>query len=260
MSKIGYCTLEEAWQTYTPSLNLPPVQQQQQQPAMTTTYSMNKNNNLKIDREEILNNINEVERKMKAGNNNTSNNNSKYDMYRINTNNSVSSQNANTSLKNTSNWNLNSNVNSNVVNNDESNNSDAYTPFEDSIERKYLQDKLFFLENELRRYKNILMPNQQNSYNNQQRQLNMINNIDNDNINNYDEQHNVTESFGNFFGNNAGNWNNNPRTENFNIGGVTINNDMIDLIILIIIGLLIIFVFDSIFKIGKSVGSRGKIF
>ena len=34
------------------------------------------------------------------------------------------------------------------------------------------------------------------------------------------------------------------------------NNDMIDLIILIIIGLLIIFVMDFVFKMGKQIGAK----
>ena len=39
----------------------------------------------------------------------------------------------------------------------------------------------------------------------------------------------------------------------------TKTNDMIDLIILIIIGLLIIFVMNSVFTIGKTIGMRKKI-
>ena len=44
--------------------------------------------------------------------------------------------------------------------------------------------------------------------------------------------------------------------ENSNITEKNKNNDMIDLIILIIIGLLIIFVMDFIFKMGKQIGAK----
>ena len=51
----------------------------------------------------------------------------------------------------------------------------------------------------------------------------------------------VVESFSN---------NDNNETSDVN------NNEILDLIVLIIIGLIIIFVMDSVFKIGKAIGAR----
>ena len=57
-----------------------------------------------------------------------------------------------------------------------------------------------------------------------------------------------------------GNNNNNENIEHFDnkieSNFKTRSNDMIDLIILIIIGLLIIFVMDFVFKMGKQIGAR----
>ena len=109
------------------------------------------------------------------------------------------------------------NPNNKVYNN---NNERTYSPFNESIEKKYLQDKLNFLENEFRKYKNYVE--------------------DENNTNNYIEK----------FSNNS-----KEETEtNYNK-----SNDIIDLILIIIIGLIVIFVMNSIFNIGKTIGSRNKI-
>jgi len=147
------------------------------------------NENSEIERKEIINNMNNIER-----NNNTENNSVvEYEKYRFNPTNKVNNNNY----------------------------EQTYSPFNESIEKKYLQDKLNFLENEFRKYKNY---------------------IDNDdNTNNYIEK-----------------FSNNSKEEeiatNYNK-----SNDIIDLILLIIIGLIVIFVMNSIFNIGKSIGARNKI-
>jgi hypothetical protein len=107
-----------------------------------------------------------------------------------------------------------------------------YTPFNESIEKKYLQDKLNFLENEFRKYKFLFENNE---------------NYSNKNNKNYNINHSedIYESFKN---------NEEDKTENTYKG-----NDIIDLILLIIIGLIVIFVLNSIFSIGKTIGARHKI-
>ena len=100
-----------------------------------------------------------------------------------------------------------------------------YTPFQDHIEKKFLQDKIIELENEFRKYKLML-----NSRNNQ--------NDDND------IDHNIMEGFSN----------QNSDSPPFMDSN---KNDILDLIVVIMIGLIIIFILDSIFKIGKKIGARG---
>ena len=97
-----------------------------------------------------------------------------------------------------------------------------YTPFQDNIEKKFLQDKIIELENDFRKYKLLL-----NSRNN--------------NNNNYNNSEDYIENFEN---------------KNNSLSDDTNKNDLLDLIVIIIIGLIIIFVLDSIFKIGKSIGAR----
>jgi len=104
----------------------------------------------------------------------------------------------------------------NPVNKVDNNNYEKeYSPFNESIEKKYLQDKLHFLENEFRKYKDYIenQPIQQNEH-----------------------------------------FSNNSSQEEY----PQKSNDIIDLILLIIIGLIVIFVLNSIFNIGKSIGSRNK--
>ena len=149
------------------------------------------NENSEIERKEIINNMNNIER-----NNNTENNSIiEYEKYRFNP--------------------------INKVNNN--NNEVAYSPFNESIEKKYLQDKLNFLENEFRKYKNY---------------------FENDN-----KQNNYIEKFSN-----------NTNEDEEKHTSYNKSNDIIDLILLIIIGLIVIFVMNSIFNIGKSIGARNKIY
>ena len=95
-----------------------------------------------------------------------------------------------------------------------------YTPFQDNIEKKFLQDKIIELENDFRKYKLL---------------LNSRNNNNNNNSEDYIE---------------------NFENKNNSLSDDTNKNDLLDLIVIIIIGLIIIFVLDSIFKIGKSIGAR----
>jgi hypothetical protein len=155
--------------------------------------STNKYNKLtdksKDDREEIINNMNLVER-------NPKNNNMElidYNMYRINTN---------------------------VKKNDS---EKKYTPFQESLEKKYLQDKLIFLENELLKYQKI--------------------------IESKTKSKEVVERFEN----------GNTQVSSQSSTPNKKSNDIIDLIVIIIIGILIIFVMDSIFKMGKKIGAKKMI-
>jgi hypothetical protein len=177
MSKISYCSLEEAW---------------------GDSYSIkdkekNKYDNLNINSDvqikEVIKNMNNVER-----NNTTENNlNLEYQKYRFNPINSVS--------------------NNNYDNN--------YTPFKESVEKKYLQDKLKFLETQIMKYDMI------------------IENSDNEKKIKY-------ENFSN-------------QEDKISQNNQYYSNDIIDLIILIIIGLIIIFIMNSIFNIGKSIGAKNKV-
>lgn len=154
MSKISYCSLEEAW-----------------------------GNSYKKPDEQVKK-VEQVE-KIKL----IENNHSEYNKYRLNPINKVAD-----------------------------NNPSQYSPFNESIEKKYLMDKLNFLENEFRKYKDVF--EQKNNNNN-----------------------NVIENFAN----QEPDIQNEPRKN---------SNDIIDLCLLIIIGLILIFVMNSIFNIGKSIGAR----
>jgi hypothetical protein len=195
MSRISYSSLDEVWGTEfnndsknNDSMN----NDSKNNDSMNneTKYeSTNKYNKLtdksKDDREEIINNMNLVER-------NPKNNNMElidYNMYRINTN---------------------------VKKNDS---EKKYTPFQESLEKKYLQDKLIFLENELLKYQKI--------------------------IESKTKSKDVVERFEN--GNTQVSSSSTPNKK---------SNDIIDLIVIIIIGILIIFVMDSIFKMGKRIGAK----
>ena len=196
MSKISYCSLEEA---FAGSYNDNKINN-------NNNFNNLENNNLEkcddkyiklnkisdSDRLNVIKNMNNVERHSSSERNSLSDNIDEYNRYRFNNNNKVD-------------------------NNDISKN---YTPFNESIEKKYLQDKLNFLENEFKKYKNIFEKSDSDS-------------------NNYQ-----IENFSN----------SNSESNTSNKG-----NDIIDLILLIIIGLIVIFVMNSIFNIGKSIGSRNKI-
>ena len=179
MSKISYCSLEEAWGDSYKKTN---DNSNNNNISNNTINTNNISNKIveKIERDSVIKNINNIEK---------NNSITEYNKYRINPNN-------------------------NVV---ENNYSKEYTPFNESIEKKYLQDKLNFLENEFRKYKDLFEENENKNDN--------INNIDNFSNQNIYETSNK-------------------------------KNDLIDLFLLIIIGLILIFVMNSIFTIGKSIGAR----
>jgi hypothetical protein len=181
MSKISYCSLEEAWGTAYKDNN------GQEQEKKKVSYV---DKNSQIERENVIQNMNNVERNSKSENNSIV----EYNKYRLNSVNKVS----------------------------DSDVSKSYTPFNESIEKKYLQDKLNFLENEFRKYKDLFEKTELSN-----------------------EKSNTIENFSN---------NDNQQYQ----GNSTKSNDIIDLILLIIIGLIIIFVMNSIFNIGKSIGARHK--
>lgn len=199
MSKISYCSLEEAWG---PSIN-----KNIENNIKNTDKNTNKNDESNKDYEEvnsfksksqsdfellkkdnenmkkILNTMNFVERNKSPENNI----NEDYNKYRFNPINKVNS-----------------------LYND---NEKEYKPFNDDIEKKSLQDKFVELENEFRKYKMM---------------MNTKNNLEEESI----------ENFGNLLDSN------NDKT------------DIQDLIVLIVLGLIVIFIMDNIFKLGKYLGSK----
>ena len=196
MSRISYSSLDEVWGAEFNINNDSKNNNSRNNEAMNNESkyeSTNKYNKLtdksKDDREEIINNMNLVER-------NPKNNNMElidYNMYRINTN---------------------------VKKNDS---EKKYTPFQESLEKKYLQDKLIFLENELLKYQKI--------------------------IESKTKSKEIVERF------------ENGNTKDTHVSSTPNkkSNDIIDLIVIIIIGILIIFVMDSIFKMGKKIGAKKMI-
>ena len=176
MSKISYCSLEEAWGKQDNNTNI----------------IKKPDDDLEKIHEKIQDNINKVERNSVPENNSMV----EYNRYRFNPSNKVIS---------------------NDIKQD-------YSPFNESLEKKYLRDKLFFLEHEFRKYKDIF-----DKSNNDQSLV----------YNNYPEHFtNSEESSEKVY----------KKSNN--------SNDMIDLILLIIIGLIIILVMNSIFNLGKTIGSR----
>ena len=184
MSRVTYCSLEEAWgDNYIKKENPPPDKASKEN--VNTQIYKNKYDllNEKSDsvRNEVIDNMNNVER-------NAKNNNVKMDdfnKYRNNPDNIVKKNDYETS----------------------------YTPYKESFEKKALQDKLLFLEKQMAYYKDVITKGNSN-----------------ESIEHFDNK--VDSSF------------------------KTRSNDLIDLIILIIIGLLIIFVMDFIFKMGKQIGAK----
>jgi hypothetical protein len=183
MSKISYCSLEEAWGTTYPVIdNIKTDKEKNKYDYLTL--------NSDIQRTEVITNMNKVERNDKKENNI----NLEHEKYRFNPINKVSNNNY----------------------------DDSYTPFKESIEKKYLKDKLNYLENQIRKYDYIIENNEK--------------------INNYEN-----------FSNKSNDENDKNQSNNQNQ-----SNDIIDLILLIIIGLIIIFIMNSIFNIGKSIGAKNK--
>jgi hypothetical protein len=217
MSKISYCSLEEAWGNSFAKNNeqninnIDNIRQNninnEENNINNEEKNINNNNKLNIynreidkynilteksgnDREIVISNMNNIERNPRTENNSLV----QYQKYRFNPTN-------------------------NVNNNDQQ----LYSPFNESLERKYLQDKLYFLENEIRKYRNLFESTDKNNQNKYQ-----------------NSNQNIIESFSNQDINNNGNK----------------SNDIIDLILLIMIGLIVIFVMNSIFNIGKAIGSK----
>jgi hypothetical protein len=181
MSKISYCSIEEAWGT--------------------PTFNNNNNDDTKkkiddIERKNVITNMNNVERNKACENNSLV----EYNKYRFNP--------------------------TNVVKNNDA--KSDYTPFNESIEKKFLQDKLNFLENEFRKYKHIFENNKNEPLPEPQGYLETFSNQQNEQAIPLQQQYQQPSN----------------------------NNDIIDLILLIIIGLIVIFVLNSIFYIGKSIGAR----
>jgi len=208
MSKISYCSLEEAW-----GLNEPPPQDQlkNNKPIDNNKNDIESkydylNENSKKERAELIKNMNNVERIPTIKNDSSS----EFEKYRFNSSNNVT----------------------------ESDSSKIYTPFNEAIEKKYLLDKLNFLESQFKKYGVMQKSNIQS------------NTIENFN-NNISEENNNENKYVNI-DTNINNNINNQNSKNNNIYSA----DIIDLIFLIIIGLVIIFIMNSIFMFGKSIGAR----
>ena len=196
MSKISYCSLEEAWGPNIIKNNEKNNNNTKKNDENKKDYeeinsfkskSQNDYELLKEDNEnmkKILNTMNLIERNKSPENNI----NEDYNKYRFNPINKVNSL--------------------------YSTDKNDYKPFQDDIEKKSLQDKFIELENEFRKYKMM---------------MNTRNNIT-------DEE--TIESFGNLIDSN------NDKT------------DIQDLIVLIVLGLIVIFIMDNIFKLGKYLGSK----
>jgi len=199
MSKISYCSLEEAWGTE--SLDRFNKENQTSKIAMRDNYELLNKKSIE-DRNNVITNMNLVER----------NDSDNYDKYRINNENNVKPGSLN--------------INKQQYGYIESDKKE-YIPFKENNDKKYLEDKLLYLENELKKYKIL---------------------IDNHTQNKIGSENTIV-----YFSNTSGGESENHSNKNNK------SNDMIDLILLIIIGLLIIFVLNSVFTIGKSIGMRKKI-
>jgi hypothetical protein len=211
MSKISYCSLEEAWGL--PNKNETPIKNNYDKLQEKSDNEMNT----------VIKNMNNIERSSIKENNIDTNNS--IVQYRFNPYNKVSNNDLNdinisnnsSNLSNLSNLSNSSNLSN--LNNKLTYSSLSDTPFNESIEKKYLKDKLQFLENELNKYKYLFdNPNKE-----------LIQNT------------NVIEKFDNQVAQPS----NKP-------------SDIIDLILLIIIGLIVILVMNSIFNLGKSIGYKRK--
>ena len=212
MSKISYCSLEEAWgESYNKKNNdSSNLENENNNSSNNTITNRNKydtlNKESQVERENVITNMNSIERNKKPENNSIVS----YDKYRFNSENKVNSK----SYENN------------------------YTPFQESLEKKYLQDKLLFLESEFKKYKYLIEKSENNR---------KISNRDSymysseDSIENFSNSNNTMKD----------------DTKNDYVSNNN-NNDIIDLFLLIIIGLVVIFFMNSIFNIGKKIGATGK--
>ncbi len=142
MSKISYCSIEEAWGTSfdrQKNNNNPQISNDSNENMFNRNKYDMLNEKSKVERENVINNMNNIERNAKTENNM---NIQQYNKYRFNPNNTVS--NNSTSVENAR--------------------SNTYSPFSESIEKKQLKDKLDFLENEFKKYKYMLEPSQQSQF------------------------------------------------------------------------------------------------
>ena len=195
MSKISYCSIEEAWGVQDPPPQMTNEIENNQVQTINNKYDV-LNENSKKERVELIKNMNNVERIPVTKNDSSS----EFEKYRFNSTNNVT----------------------------ENDSSKIYTPFNEAIEKKYLLDKLNFLESQFKKY---------SATQNSNIQSNTIENFNSNNNNIISEE-------------------NNNINNNSNSNKLVYNTDIIDLIFLIIIGLIIIFIMNSIFTFGKSIGAR----
>ena len=213
MSKISYASLEEAWgDSFAKTEDKTQDKTNDKIQYNIQDKSKEKNNNneniFNRDKYEYLNKTSEEDRKIVINNMNTierhktpvNNSVSEFEKYRFNSENRV----------------------------EKNDSAQNYTPFNENIEKKYLQDKLNYLENEFKKYK---MNFDKIQYSNKDYVVNQ-------------QLGSSIENFSN-------------QTEGQKQGNST--NDIFDIMMLIIIGLIIIFVMNSIFNIGKSIGARMKV-
>jgi len=203
MSKINYCSLEEAWgNNYKKTLDNNTIRNNDPNPEnVINIYQKNQENKQsqenkyeeldeasKKNRQELIQNMNLLERNNK-GETDINKSISEYNKYRTNSFNNVSSNDT----------------------------KSEYVPFNDSIEKKYLEDKLKHLEEQ---YKYLM---QKNNYTGT---IGSSNNY----IENFSNKYSPTLS------------------EN--------SNDLFDIIVLITIGFIIIFILNSVFNLGKRIKSN----
>jgi hypothetical protein len=201
MSKISYASLEEAWgDSFAKTEDKTQDKSKEKNNNNETLSNRDKyeylNKTSEEDRKIVINNMNTVERHKTPINNITS----EIEKYRFNSDNKV----------------------------EKNDSAQSYTPFNENIEKKYLQDKLNYLENEFKKYK---MNFDKIQYSNKDYVVNQ-------------QLGGSVENFSN-------------QADNSGQGNST--NDIFDIMMLIIIGLIIIFVMNSIFNIGKSIGARMKV-
>ena len=211
MSKISYCSLEEAWGNKPNKNKENTLNRQENKYEMINDNKIENKENKEIKKNNIDNEqLNSYRSRSQIDYEELKNDNEK--MKKI-----INSMNLVERI-NTPENNINEEFNKyrfNPINKVNSIYADSknYKPFQEEIENKSLTDRFVELENEFRKYKTM---------------------INTRNINNENED--TIESFSNFDNNNK--------------------TDIQDLIVLIVLGLIIIFIMDNIFKLGKYLGSK----
>ncbi len=122
----------------------------------------------------------------------------------------------------------------------------------DLTKRSILMERLNMLQDEMNKKNNIR--NSNNNFNQSNPNLANYNYLNNQSNN----QGNIQENFQNFGNIQKGNFGLNQNTMNFNSNQQNINQEFLDLFFLIILGLILLYVFEYIFKMGKIIGARGK--